>query len=940
MRHNPSFLSKIKLRQSRPNRKLGKVCFLLFAIGIALVMAPRDRAASQSRIPQPIDSSRRAALGGSVHPLARPEFDLGRMAGDERIADVMLMFGPTPQQQAELDAFLAAQQDRSSPLYHRFVSPEEFGTRFGLNESDLAKVTSWLEAQGFNVTGVARSRNFVTFGGTARQLEAALGTEMHRYAVGGQTHFANSTEPRLPLALAGVVTAIRGLHDFHPQARAAQAHFTSYLSGKHFQVPYDWATIYDVVPLYNLGFHGEGQNIAVIGQANLGANNNSLEDPNIHAFRAAAGLPAATIEVHNFGPAPSDAGDLGEAYLDLEWANGIAPNAHVIFVTSDDAFKSLTQAIANNYAPVISVSYGACEGAGTWVTSQFQASKNEALALQTSIQQGNAQGVTVVAAAGDSGAADCDDGTATQGLAVDVPASIPEVTAIGGTQLGNSSADWTAANNSVNQGSATGYVSLETVWNETAMFNNAPTAGGGGASLFFKSKPAWQSGLTPPDNARDVPDIALSAGAIQDPLLECAGSGDCVNGFRNATNNLDAIGGTSAGAPPFAGVLALLNQMNGVALVAGAWQNAQGNINPALYSLAAASTDFAFHRISIGDNFVPCTPGTPTVGSPPASIQCPQAGKFGFLSTTNKYDQSRGLGSIDAYKLLYELKNSATSAPGAPDFTTQPANPNGLALVPGQTKTATVTFGAVNGFTGQITVSCFVGGGQNNTVPELQVTGVSCSADKAKVNPGDTVTLTLTATPDAAALHPPLRTPWMLAQAGVPALLFGLALIGGRKRGWRGMLAMAVIAAAAACVTSCGGGGGSSTSQTTTNTVTTPALATLTVNPTSVFGGLAATGTVTLSTAAPAGGATVTLASDNPLATVPASMVVPAGATSANFTIATSSNVNAQTATITGTYNASRGALLSLKGPVQATVAVQGVAGSSVHVSVIQVTVD
>ncbi|MEX2205898.1 MAG: Ig-like domain repeat protein, partial [Myxococcota bacterium] len=229
--------------------------------------------------------------------------------------------------------------------------------------------------------------------------------------------------------------------------------------------------------------------------------------------------------------------------------------------------------------------------------------------------------------------------SATTGLAVDMPSSIPEVTSVGGTRfvgdVANAATYWSPTNNASN-GSALQYIP-EAGWNDTAiniaLFGGGLSASGGGESGYF-SKPSWQTGVgVPADGRRDVPDIALNASALHDPYLICS-QGSCVNGYRNVDLTLTVVGGTSAGAPTFAGILALINQ--------GTGSSGLGNVNPKLYALAA-STPAAFHDITTGSNIVPCSQG---------STHCPVLAPFELgYSAGVGYDQVTGLGSVDAFAL-------------------------------------------------------------------------------------------------------------------------------------------------------------------------------------------------------------------------------------------------------------------------------------------------
>ena len=124
-----------------------------------------------------------AVLEGHLHPLARAEFDQGPVAGSTPLRSISLMLKRSPAQQADLDQLLQDQQDPTSPHYHQWLEPEEFASRFGYSESDIALVRNWLEQQGFSVDNVPRSRNWLNFSGTAAMAERAFQTPIHRYVI-------------------------------------------------------------------------------------------------------------------------------------------------------------------------------------------------------------------------------------------------------------------------------------------------------------------------------------------------------------------------------------------------------------------------------------------------------------------------------------------------------------------------------------------------------------------------------------------------------------------------------------------------------------------------------------------------------------------------------------------------------------------------------------
>jgi hypothetical protein len=591
----------------------------LFLVPLATVLAQRDRIAG------PVDRLQRVALMGNIHPQARSQFDAGPVDPALRLDHVMVMLKRSAAQQAELDQLLAEQQDRSSRNYHSWLTPEQFGDRFGASPNDAAQVVKWLQSEGLVVDEVSRARSWIWFSGTAAQMQAALRTEIHRYQVGGESHFANAAEPSVPAAIEPLINGIQGLDDFHPQ-RGQSRHvllsgegsanpvaplFTT-AGGNHLLAPDDFATIYNLGPLYNSGYDGSGQRIVVAGRS-------AVDLTDIRAFRTLYSLPQNDPQIV-LVPGTADPGktsSMGEADLDIEWAGAVARKASIIYVYSADVSRiSVPYAINQNLAPIITFSFGLCEQ----LNSQTTLNSTRAMA-----QQANAQGITWIASSGDSGAAGCDpafqSALATGGLAVSFPASLPEVTAVGGTQFDEGDGVFWFTTNSSTLASARSYIP-EKGWNESSGGGLAAT--GGGLSVVYP-RPSWQSGPGIPDaNFRAVPDVSLSAASH--------------DGYRVISGGLFFIdSGTSASAPAFAGILALVNQyqeLNGVQTQAG-----QGNINPNLYSLAQ-NTPGAFHDVVAGGNMVPCSM---------LRAGC-TTGSIGYSAGAG-YDPVTGLGSVDAFNL-------------------------------------------------------------------------------------------------------------------------------------------------------------------------------------------------------------------------------------------------------------------------------------------------
>jgi uncharacterized protein (TIGR03437 family) len=611
----------------------------------ALPVIPAQLAAEQHRIAGPIDAARRVTLPGNVPAKAQPRYDQGPVDSAIRIPFITLTMKPSASQQAVLEQLLVEQTDRSSPNYHRWLTPEQFGDRFGLTPSDYAAVISWLQSRHMRIEQAARARNWIAFSGTAGDVQLAFHTGIHRYLVDGESHIANATDVSVPAALQDIVSGIRGLDDFSNQPLDVTPDNTS-SSGGHELAPGDWATIYDVSPLYAMGIDGSGERIGILGRSDL-------NESYVNQFRTQFGLPAIVVEQHLIGADPGVTNAASEAALDLEWSGAVAPGATLVYIYAGTFPDAAQGAIDQNLATVLNESFGTCE--------PENAEGNRLMA-----QQANAQGITWVASSGDSGAADCDPHgffnvtdnatTVSDGPAVGMPASFPEVTAVGGTEFNEGSGQYWSSTNNANGASALSYIP-EVAWNDTGA--GGLLASGGGASIYF-SKPAWQVGPgVPADNARDVPDVSFSASGNHDPYMAVN-----ANGTRS--------GGTSASSPSFAGVVALLNQY----LVSkGDLANpGLGNINPELYRLARTTTG-VFHDITQGNNMVPCVAG---------SSGCVD-GLLGF-SAGPGYDLATGLGSIDVYNLVTQW-----NSPGAGTSTSLAASPSNIALGGSTQITATVT---------------------------------------------------------------------------------------------------------------------------------------------------------------------------------------------------------------------------------------------------------
>jgi uncharacterized protein (TIGR03437 family) len=583
--------------------------------------AARPMWAQPSRIPA-VENARRTVLTGHVSPRVAAAEDQGALDASTPMTGVTITLAPTAEQQAELDALLVRQQTPGSPDYHRWLTPAQYAERFGVSESDLGTMRAWLESQGLTVTAVAKSRTWIAVSGSAGQMAKAFQTDLRRYTLNGKAHFANATAPSIPERFAGVVRSVRGLNDFRPQPRKGivKGRYTSSRTGNHYLAPQDLATIYNFTPLFSAGVDGSGQRVVIAGQSRI-----QLSD--VQTFRSDYGLPASDPEVV-FVPGSRDPGlsdgDVDESHLDIEWSGSAAPGAKIVYVYAWDVFDAVQYAIDQNLATVISTSYGLCEPELTTA---------EAQTYRTWAQQANAQGITWFSASGDTGAADCAY-INVSGTAVDFPAAIPEVTAVGGTTFVEGSGDYWNTTNTTTYGSAKGYIP-ETAWNDSVE-DGEPSATGGGLSRFF-ARPTWQTGAgVSGDSARHVPDVAMSA------------SGDHDGYIVRTLGEEYIFGGTSVPTPIYAGVAALLNQAAGT--------GGLGNINPTLYALAQ-TRPAVFHDVTTGDNTV-------TVTCPSRGRNC-TAGTVSGYSAGAGYDMATGLGSVDVYQLASAWTGGTPRAPSA-----------------------------------------------------------------------------------------------------------------------------------------------------------------------------------------------------------------------------------------------------------------------------------
>jgi subtilase family serine protease len=862
---------------------LTSIC--LTAICVATICtATLSFAEAPDRIAGAINSSKMVPLPSQIQHRAKPQYDLGRVEPSFQLNNVKLGIVASPSQVKALKQLLQEQQDPKSPNFHKWLTPQQYADRFGLSHNDVQKTTAWLKSQGLTVGKVANGRDWINFSGTASQIESAFRTEIHRYNVNGEMHFANSTPPSIPAALSGIANGFLGLDDFRPKPMIRKAlprarnvrpdYYDANTGDGNFVGPGDIATIYDLTPLYTAGIDGTGEKMLIVGQtdvylADLVNFRLGFSLPAINATCSTTGgvltscTPSATanfqyiLDPQSPGGDPGvSTGDLSEADLDLEWSAATAPGAQIIFYNSSNAFNSLLDAIDNTtvLAPVISISYGNCE----WDLGSFVLTPSGPGVLETGMMEANTLGITILNSSGDSGAAECDGGPAlaTGGLGVSYPASSPEVTGVGGTAIPyadlttSASTYWNTSSDPNGDSAKTGVVFPETSWNEdeelSSAFGNTQlywqtsgyiiSASGGGVSNCAQQnddanppdtlcvsgfpRPSWQLGIAlptapPTTTTRLSPDVSLLASPDFPGYVYCTPeeelsttspyntetTSSCATGIPAAVNGLPVgdpttvspsiVGGTSASAPIFAGIVAMLNQYLNGANSAGL-----GNINSTLYTLAATPANGAFHKVITGDNILYCSGDTPNPSyeinsayvCPAATVGVPNP-KFGWEASnadpTTGYNLVTGLGSVDA-NALFTAWNASTTPP--PVFTLG-VGANSLQVTPGQTGTATITVTVTSGTPPALTFTC-----SEASAPALASSGSVCTVSPATPTNAGSVSLQIPTFAPTAQLRRPLGSSRGIFFAVLLPGLFGIVFTAGsRKRTARGLRFLSLI---------------------------------------------------------------------------------------------------------------------------------------------------
>ena len=485
----------------------------LLTTATVVLMLPSSASAQANtalpRITAQVDEAQLTTLRGNTHPLASVANDRGEAPGSLPMERMLLVLQRGSDQESALELLMEQQQDASSPNFHKWLTPQQFGQQFGPSDQDVQTITAWLQSHGFQVGRVSNGRTVIEFSGNADQVRQAFHTTIHQYQVNGTNYWANSSDPQIPSALAPVVAGINTLYNFPRQpmhqvggqfsrsnravSRQSSSPSLFTFGGQTCGVPgtecyglgpYDFATIYNVTQLWSATpthIDGSGVTIAVVGESDV-----NIQD--IRNFRSIFGLVPNDPQVIVDGSDPGTVqGDETESDLDLEWSGGVAKGATIDFVISQTTSSSLgvdlsaQYIVDNNLAPVLSESYGICELFLGTTSNQF---------FNQLWQQAAAQGITALLATGDSGSAVCDRNAGTRGpaqfgLSVSGFSSTPYNIAVGGTDfndLTNPGTYWSSTNSVPTDApagtpatvSALSYIP-ETTWNNTctnAVFGN------------------------------------------------------------------------------------------------------------------------------------------------------------------------------------------------------------------------------------------------------------------------------------------------------------------------------------------------------------------------------------------------------------------------------------------------------------------------------------
>lgn len=574
-------------------------------------------------------SDARVPISGQTVPLIKKARFIGAASGQQQLD---LSVGLQLRNQQELAGLLDNMYNPRSSLYHHFLRPQQFAAEFGPTTGQQQQVVNYLRSQGLTVTSVAPNGLLIDANANVVQAQAAFGVKINEYQLGARRFYANANAPTVPSSVAPLIASINGMDNsvhmrpLYHLARHSGPKSVQPLAGFG---PTDLRGAYDSAALNSAGINGSNQTVAVFELDGYQSSditqylqNNNLGNPSISnvlvdGVNGSAGQGAIEVE------------------LDIEVVAAMAPQAAQIVYEGPNSTQGVNDTynkiVTDNKAQITTISWGECES---------QSGASELQTLDSIFKQGAAQGISMFAAAGDSGAYDCNDSN----LAVDSPASDPYIIGVGGTNLQTSN----------------GAYGSESVWSNPSDTQRSPkgSGGGGGISGTF-AQPSWQVGPGVKNQYsngnREVPDVSANADPQTGYAVYCTvTAAGCPSG-----GNI-VVGGTSAAAPLWAGEAALINdylQKQG--------KSRMGFAGPLFYGLANSTQQYApFHDVTAGNNL--------------------------YYPATSNYDEASGIGSPDVYNIARDIAGGNVPVPSpTPGGTPTPSPTATSTPTPSPTDTST-----------------------------------------------------------------------------------------------------------------------------------------------------------------------------------------------------------------------------------------------------------
>jgi subtilase family serine protease len=615
-------------------RMVGRV-LLSGAIALSFVAEFSSLSGAQPAplIAQPVNNAQRITLVGNTRPEANLANDRGAVLDNFEMPHMLLQLKRSDALQQQLEQFAADVSNPSSPEHGQFLTGAQLAATYGPNPQDVQTITGWLRSQGFQVNTVNATANSIDFSGTAGQVRAAFGTQIHQLNVNGETYVANMNDPQIPIALANAVAGPVALGNFRFKPAFTQPRQSATVL--YDVIPGDLYTVYNWTPLFGLGITGKGQTIGIMSESDTpGSTPTMFSTADWDMFRTTFNLnsppfagKATLTPFHPNNCSHSVGSDVlpEEADIDAQYSSAAAPDANILFVSCDAQFPggiiaALTGTLELTSPPgVISVSYGMCEAQ---LGSMNMTINN--LHLTAAVM-----GISVFVSSGDSLGAVCDGNDATfstRGLSVNGLASTWWNVAVGGTDfmdtnLNQNSTYWNPTNRMtsdyLNWSSARSYIP-EIPWNTscasvlTASAYGFPMTYGPmgfcnssqGNPTFLHSFPGtsagtstsypvplWQRPFVPAGTTHSVlNDVSMFASGGTPMATDPAGNGVWGHAYRlcynkpmtslvcsNNPTQWPGTDGTSVATPIWAGIQTLINQRVG---------RRQGLPTPTYYLLA------------------------------------------------------------------------------------------------------------------------------------------------------------------------------------------------------------------------------------------------------------------------------------------------------------------------------------------------------------------